>query len=113
MNSPTIECRAIDNVQRPERLKVVVDLIVLVGEDDTVRLGVSPPLVEPLRRVLLVPPPILDDSLLQRLALFRDLVVPLSFGSFDQGEDRMRCRRFVERVERFDDHVSVRVELVW
>lgn len=87
-----------------------MNLIVLVGEDDPIGLCVRPPLVKPLGRILSIPPPILDDSLFERLALPCDFAIPLRLGAFDEGEDGMRCGRFGKRRDGLDDQVAVRVE---
>jgi len=100
------------DAQGPERLEVAVDLVVLVDEDDAVGLGVGPPFVEPARRVAPVPPAVLVDGVLERLALLVHLAVPVLLGALDEGEDRVRLGRLGEGREGRDDHVAVGLEAV-
>lgn len=62
----------------------------LVDHDELVLLRVLEPLVEPLRRAALVPALVLVDGLLERLALSRDLGVPLAPGTLHEVVDRVR-----------------------
>lgn len=89
-----------------------MDLVVLVDEDDAVGLGVGPPFVEPARRVAPVPPAVLVDGVLERLALLVHLAVPVLLGALDEGEDRVRLGRLGEGREGRDDHVAVGLEAV-
>lgn len=52
------------NSQGPEGFEIALNLIVLVDENDPVRLDVGPPLIEPSGRILLVPPAVLFNGLL-------------------------------------------------
>ena len=97
-------------IDAPERLKVVIDLVIFIGELDVMFHSVAPPfrpilwIDSPLRwnrkcwnlpliktkwGRALVTPLVFHDSLIQRLASMLDFRFPFLFCLVDQLEDRM------------------------
>ncbi len=84
------DTRQIRGSVSPERLDIVIYLIVLVGELHIVLFDVCPPFVETQGRRSAITPFILDDSVMQRFTRSLELSFPLALSVRDNFRNGMR-----------------------